>query len=99
MGPLLCIGLAGALKSNNGRASQLLKVSAAPHPQNQFYRDIIDLKNTAFIYFEPISMCLKYMYKWNALPDDIVKSKTVLQFKTLYDRHMGFSKFITKAIY
>ena len=35
--------------------------------------------------------------KWNALQDDIVNSKTVLQFKT-YDRHMGFSKFITEAI-
>ena len=45
------------------------------------------------------SFCVRSTNKWNALPDDIVNSKTVLQFKTLYDRHMGFRKFITETIY
>ena len=35
--------------------------------------------------FQMNSFCFRSINKWNALPDDTVNSKTVLQFKTLYD--------------
>ena len=57
------------------------------------------LKPRALKTFRMNSFCVRSINKWNALPDDIVNSKTVLQFKSLYDIHKGFRKFITEAIY
>ena len=37
--------------------------------------------------------------KWNALPEEIVVSKTVLNFKTQYDQHMNDQKYDTDVIY
>ena len=49
--------------------------------------------------FRMNSFCVRTINKWNSLPDDIVNSKTVLCFKTKYDRFMGFNKYITHEIY
>ena len=35
------------------------------------------------------SFCIRAVIGWNNLPEDTVNSKTVLRFKTLYDRHVG----------
>ena len=45
------------------------------------------------------SFCIRAVIGWNNLPEDIVNSKNVLTFKTLYDRHMGNRKFQTADIY
>ena len=45
------------------------------------------------------SFCIRAVIGWNNLPEDIVSSKTVLTFKTLYDRHMGNRKFQIADIY
>ena len=57
------------------------------------------LKPRAFKTFRMNSFCVRSINNWNALSDHIVNSNTVQQFKTLYDRHMGFSKSITETIY
>ena len=51
--------------------------------------------------FRMNTFCVRTINKWNSLPDDIpvVNSKTVLCFKTKYDRFMGFNKYITHEIY
>ena len=49
--------------------------------------------------FRMNSFCVRTINQWNSLPDDIVNSKTVLCFKTKYDRFMGFNKYITHEIY
>lgn len=49
--------------------------------------------------FRKNSFCVRTINKWNSLPDDIVNSKTVLCFKTTYDRYMGINKYITEEIY
>ena len=45
------------------------------------------------------SFCVRTTNKWNSLPNDIVNSKTVLSFKTLYGRYMGVNTYITEKIY
>ena len=45
------------------------------------------------------SFCVRTINKWNSLTDEIVNSKTVLCFKTKYDRYMGNNKFTTNEIY
>ena len=49
--------------------------------------------------FRMNSFCVRTINKWNALPNDIVNSKTVLCFKTAYDRLMGNNKYTTQEIY
>ena len=49
--------------------------------------------------FRMNSFCVRTSNKWNALPNDIVNSKTVLCFKTAYDRLMGNNKYTTQEIY
>ena len=38
--------------------------------------------------FRMNSFCVRTTNKWNSLPNDTVNSKTVLRFKTLYDRYI-----------
>jgi len=45
------------------------------------------------------SFCLRIINSWNNLPEEIVMSRTVLCFKTLYDRYMGDQKFDLNEIY
>ena len=45
------------------------------------------------------SFCIRTIYKWNDLTEDMVNSAIVLSFKTMYDRHMGNQKYQTGDIY
>ena len=45
------------------------------------------------------SFCSRIVNQWNSLPEEIVVSRTVLQFKTLYDRYMSDKKYDTVEIY
>ena len=45
------------------------------------------------------SFCIRTIEPWNALPEEIASAKTVLSFKTLYDRHYNGMKQDLTEIY
>ena len=57
------------------------------------------VKPRALKSFRQNSFCVRVIDKWNALPDDMVNTSTVLSFKTMYDRYMGDQKYQTGEIY
>ena len=56
-------------------------------------------KTRALKTFRINSFCIKTMNEWNSLTNDIVNSKTVLSFKTIYDRYMGVRNYTTEVVY
>ena len=49
--------------------------------------------------FRMNSFCVRAVNKWKDLTEDIVNSSTVLSFKTMYDRYMGYQRYQTGDIY
>ena len=45
------------------------------------------------------TLFIRAVSRWNSLTEEMVNAKTVVQFKTLYDRHFDHEKYDTNNIY